>query len=73
MDDYLKILTNNKVKDFVVKEFGESFKSRNEKLFSKLREKQNIREIAESLYIFVETDDEVEKYVKMMQSSSPNN
>ena len=35
--------------------------------------KTNIRKVVESLYIFVETHDEVEKYVKMMQSSSPNN
>ena len=45
MDDYLKILTNNKVKDFVVKNFGESCKSRNEKLFSKLCEKQILEKL----------------------------
>ena len=37
-DDYLKILTDYEVKDFVVINFGEYFKSAKEKLYSKLSE-----------------------------------
>ena len=37
-DDYLKILTDNEVKDFVVINLGEYFKSTKEKLCSKLCE-----------------------------------
>ena len=43
--DYLKIMTDDEVKDFVVINFGEYF-----------------RKVAESLYIFLTTPDEVEKY-----------
>ena len=47
IDDYLKILTDDEVKDFVVPV-----------LYSKLCEKQNIRKLVESLYIFLPTPDE---------------
>ena len=69
--DHLNILTGNEVKDFVVIKFGEYFKSTKEKLYSKLFEKK--RKFAESLYIFLATPDEVEKYTKMMQSSFSDN
>ena len=69
-DEYLKILTVDEVEDFVVKHFGEYFKSAKEKLYSKLFEEQNIRKVAEFLYIFLMTSDEVHKYVEMMQSNS---
>ena len=39
--DYLKILTNDEVKDFVVINFSKYFKSTGTKLHSKLSEKQN--------------------------------
>ena len=50
--------------------FGEYFQSMREKLYSKLCEEQNLRKIGESLYIFLTTPDEVEKYVKVTQSNS---
>ena len=62
IDDYLKILTDEEVKNFVVINFSEYFKS--------LREEQNLRKVAKSLYIFLTTPDEVEKYV---QSNSFDN
>ena len=40
--DYLKILTNDEVRDFVVIRFGEYFESKREKFYSKLSEEQNI-------------------------------
>ena len=39
--DYLKILTNDEVKDFVVINFSKYFKSTGTELHSKLSEKQN--------------------------------
>ena len=39
IDDYLKTLTDEEVKDFVAINFSEYFKSAREKLFSKLNEK----------------------------------
>ena len=60
--DYLKILTDEEVKDFVAINFGEYFKP--------IREEQNLWKVAKSLYIFPTTPDEVEKYV---QSNFPNN
>ena len=62
IDDYLKILTDEEVKEYVVINFSEYFKS--------IREEQNLRKITKSLYIFLTTPDEVEKYV---QSNSSDN
>ena len=42
------MLTDEKVKDFVAINFSEYFKSRREKLYSKLSEEQNLRKVAES-------------------------
>ena len=64
-DDYLKILTDEKVKDFVAIHFREYFKS--------IREKQDLRKFTKSLHIFLTTPDEVEKYVEIMQSNSFDN
>ena len=61
IDDHLKILTDDNVKNFVVINLGEYFKSMKEKLYSELYEKQNIRKVTESLYIFLTTPNEVEK------------
>ena len=44
MDDYLKILTNEEVKDFEAINFCEYFKSTREKLFSKLNIEKKIIE-----------------------------
>ena len=73
IDDYLKILTDDEMKDFVVINSGEYFKSTKEKLYSKLSRKQNLRKVVESLYIFATTPNEVEKYFEMMQSNSSDN
>ena len=67
---YLKILTDDEVKDFVAISFSEYFKSTIEKLNSKLSEEQNLRKVDESLYIFLTTLDEVENYIEIMQSNS---
>ena len=69
IDDYFKILTEEKVKDFVAINFSECFKSTTEILRSKLSEEQNLRKAAKSLYIFLVTTDEVEQYV---QSNAPD-
>ena len=73
IDDYLKILTDDEIKDFVVINSGAYFKSTREKLYSKLSRKQNLRKVVESLYIFATTPNEVEKYFEMMQSNSSDN
>ena len=54
-DDYLKVLTDEEVKDFVAINFSEYFKS--------IRKEQNLRKVAKSHYIFLTTADKVEKYV----------
>ena len=58
------------MKDFVAINFSEYFKSTREKLYSKLSEEQNFRKVVESLYNFLATPDEIEKYAKIMQSNS---
>ena len=55
-------MTNEEVEDFVAIQFSEYFKS--------IREEQNLRKVAKSLYIFLGTTDEVEKYV--LSNSSDN-
>ena len=67
--DYLKILTDEEVKDFVAINFSEYFKSTREKLYSKLNEEQDLKTVAKLLYIFLTTPDEVEKYVEIIQSN----
>ena len=42
-------------------------------MYSKLRKKQNIRKVAESLYKFLTATDEAEKYVEIMQSNFSDN
>ena len=65
IDDYLKILTDEEVTGFVAINFSEYFKF--------IREEQNLRKVAKSLYIFLTTLDEVEKYVDIMQPKSSDN
>ena len=62
IDDYLKILTDEEVKDFVAINFSEYFKS--------IREEENLRKVVKSLYIVQTTSDEVEKYVKSNSSDN---
>ena len=71
--DYLKILSVDKVKDFVAINFSEYFKSKGEKLYSKLSEEQNLRKVVESLCFFPTAPDEVAKYLEKMQSNSSDN
>ena len=52
IDDYLKTLTDEKVKDFVAINFSKYFKS--------IREEQNLRKVAKSFYIFLTTPVEVQ-------------
>ena len=67
IDDNLKILTDDEVKDFVAINFSEYFKFTREKLYSKLNEEQNLRKVAKLFYIFLTTPDEIEKYANMNQ------
>ena len=50
--DYLKILTDDEVKDFVVINFGEYFKSMKEKLHYKIYEEENIRTLLNNVISF---------------------
>ena len=61
-DDYLEILTDEEVKDFVAITFSEYFKS--------IRVEQNLRKVAKSLYIFLTTPDDVKE---SEQSNSSDN
>ena len=60
--DYLKILTDEEVKDFVAINFSEYFKF--------IREEQNLRKVPKSFYIFITTPDDIDKNV---QSNSSDN
>ena len=60
--DYLKILTDHEVKDFLVINFGEYFKFTKGELYSKLNKKQNIKKVTESLYSFLTIPNAVEKH-----------
>ena len=59
--------------DFAAIRFSEYFKSTREKLCSKLGGEQNIRKVAESLYISLKAPNEVEKHSKIKQSNLSNN
>ena len=62
IDDYLKIMTDEKVKDFVTISFSECFKS--------IREEENLGKVTKLVCIFLTTTNEVENCV---QSSSSDN
>ena len=62
IDDYLENWTDKEVKDFVATNFSEYFKS--------VREEQNLRRVAKSLYIFLTIPNKVQTYV---QSNSSDN
>ena len=66
-------MTDDEIKDFVALNFSENVKSAREKLYSKLSEEQNPTKVADPLYNILATPDGVEKYTKMMQSSSFDN
>ena len=55
IDDYLKILTDEEVEDFVAIHLSKYFKS--------IREEQSLQKVAKLLYILLTTPGEVEKYV----------
>ena len=59
IDDYLEILTDEELKDFVAINFGES-----------ISKEKNLRKIAKSLYIFRTPPDEVEKYAQPNSSEN---
>ena len=62
--NYSNILTGDEVRDFVFKNFGEYIKCAKEKLCFELFEEQNIRKIAESLYISLATPNGVENMLR---------
>ena len=45
IDEYLKILTDEEVKDFAAINFSGYIKSTKQKLYSKLNKKQNLRNV----------------------------
>ena len=51
IDDYLKIWTDDELKDFRATSFCEYLKSMKEKLYSKLNEERNLGKVVESVYI----------------------
>ena len=53
IDDYLKIVSDEEVKDFVAINFSDYFRS--------TKEEENLIKVYKSLYIFLTTPDEVEK------------
>ena len=61
IDEYFKLLTDEEVKDLVVKNLSEYFKSTKEELYFKLNEEQNTRNVAKLLDIFLRTSDQVKK------------
>ena len=73
ISNLLEILTDDEVNDFAAIIFGYIFWSIREKLFSRLREKQNYRKVAELFCLFLTTPDKLQKYLKSMHSSFSKN
>ena len=66
-------MTDDEVEDFEVINFSEIFKSTKGRLYSKLNVEQYLRKVAKSLYTFLWTPEEVEKYAKIMQLNLSDN
>ena len=62
-------MTDEEVKDFVVKSFGKCFKFSREKSYSKLGKEENLRKVAKLFYTFSTTPDEVKKYVELIEKT----
>ena len=62
-------MADEKVKDFIVINFCECFKSTREALYSELGKEKNLRKGAESFYNSLKTPDEVEKYVELVEKT----
>ena len=58
------------MKDFVAISFSEYFKPTNEKLYSKLNKKENLRNFAKLIYVSQKAPDEVEIYVQLNSSDN---
>ena len=67
--DYLRIFTDEKVKDSVIINFGQYLKSTREKLYSKQNEEKNLGKVAESFYSFLTTSDKGKKYVELLKNT----
>ena len=52
INNYLKILTDDEVKDFIAINFTEHFKSTGEKLYSKLNEEQILEKLLNCVLSF---------------------
>ena len=52
IDDYLKILTDKEVKDFVAINFRKYFKSTTEKLYSRLSEEKTLEKLLNCFILF---------------------
>ena len=65
--DYLKILTDEVVKDFLLIILDEYFKSAKEKIHPKQNEEKNLGKVAGWLYSFLATPCKAEKYVKLIE------
>ena len=70
IDDYLKFLSDEEVKDFVAIILVNILNLQKKKCIFKVSIKQNFQKVAESLYIFLTTPDDVVQY---MQPNSSNN
>ena len=57
--DYLNILTDGEVNNFVFINFGKYFKSTKGKFYCKLNKKPDLTKVVESLYNFLTTPDEL--------------
>ena len=66
ISDYLKILTEEEVKDLVLINFGKYFTPTRNTLYPKRSEK-NLIKVDESFYSFLPTPNEVEKYVELIE------
>ena len=67
--DYLKILTDEEVKDFVLINFGKFFKCTREKLHFEPSEKKNknFTEVADLFYISLTMSEEVERNIELIE------
>ena len=68
--DYLKIVTDEEVKDFALINFSKSFKFTREKLYPKLSEEKSLREAVESFYNFLARPPEVEIYIELIEKNA---
>lgn len=65
--EYLEFLTDEEVKDYVVKKISKYFKSKRKELYSKLEKEKSLIKVAKSFYSFLAAPADVDNFLDQLK------